>query len=310
MAPCHPMHSLFTRLRRIGRRARYIVKRLAKRKVLIHIENRWRLGDEIMAIPFYELVRERYPGAAITVSVSYPELIRGLPGIEINNTPSEFDCDLFIHARPGERAVPRLESLCRRHRIPYRELQPHLPPAVVGLASPGRYRRCVAFSTGAGWPCKSWSTRRFRELATHISAARPGVRFVEVGRACPSAGVGEDLIDRLGIADVARVLSECALYVGPDSGLVHLAMAVNTPAVGLFGPVIPTLAFGHRPLLCAVESPATCRGCWTEGRMREPGVCPLGISDHDPDAYPCMRHLTSDWVYARMETSGLLENLS
>jgi ADP-heptose:LPS heptosyltransferase len=140
-----------------------------------------------------------------------------------------------------------------------------------------------------------------------IDAGTPGdLRFVELGKNCVRTGVGENLVDALDVKAAARTIAESMLYIGPDSGLVHLAAAVGTPAVGLYGPVDPHRAFGPRSTLHPVISPAQCRACWTDGRMKTPGNCPLGISGESADQYPCMREITADMVWATIRDKGLL----
>lgn len=64
----------------------------------------------------------------------------------------------------------------------------------------------------------------------------------------------------LGIA--AAVLGRAALYVGSDSGLAHLAAAVDTPAVTLFAPADPdrVCPYGYRHLV--VQPPRECSPCF------------------------------------------------
>ena len=45
-----------------------------------------------------------------------------------------------------------------------------------------------------------------------------------------------DLVGRLTLPEAAAVLARCALFVGNDSGLMHLSAATGTPTLGLFGP--------------------------------------------------------------------------
>lgn len=50
---------------------------------------------------------------------------------------------------------------------------------------------------------------------------------------------GERLIDLVGQVDLltaAAVLRRCALFIGNDTGLMHIAAAIGTPTLGLFGP--------------------------------------------------------------------------
>ena len=64
------------------------------------------------------------------------------------------------------------------------------------------------------------------------------------------------------LAEAAAVLSACRLYVGNDSGLGHLAAAVETPPVTLFGPARPDelCPVGFRHLV--VQTPAPCAPCF------------------------------------------------
>jgi len=45
-----------------------------------------------------------------------------------------------------------------------------------------------------------------------------------------------DLTGRLSLPEASACLSRCALFVGNDSGLMHLAAAAGAPTLGLFGP--------------------------------------------------------------------------
>jgi ADP-heptose:LPS heptosyltransferase len=87
------------------------------------------------------------------------------------------------------------------------------------------------------------------------------------------------------LGDAAAVLERATLYVGSDSGLAHLAAAVGTRTVTLFGPADPDRVspFGQRDLV--VQSPKNCGPCflypWTTPypkiRCREP-YCIDGIT--------------------------------
>ena len=45
-----------------------------------------------------------------------------------------------------------------------------------------------------------------------------------------------DLVGHIALPEAAAVLARCALFVGNDSGLMHLSAATGTPTLGLFGP--------------------------------------------------------------------------
>ena len=304
-----PARRVVRGLRRVLRRLRYLAKRLSGRRVRVHIEARWRLGDEVMALPFYVLVREHWPTAEISVAVNYPGLAAGIAGLTVDNARDEFSCDRYLFACSDGRRVPRLQHLCRLHRVPYRRIEPSLDVArLPGLPDwPFEREPIVGYCCTAGWPCKSWSRTAMAGLLALVQQRRPDMAFVEVGRGGTKAGVGLDLADRLSVEQTATALSRCSFYVGPDSGLVHLALAVGTPAVGLYGPVVPERAFGPRAALTAALSPVECRGCHTDGRMEKPGTCPLGVESDDPEDYPCMRSLTPELVMGHIDRAGLLQ---
>ncbi|KPJ57899.1 MAG: hypothetical protein AMS15_09485 [Planctomycetes bacterium DG_23] len=58
------------------------------------------------------------------------------------------------------------------------------------------------------------------------------------------AAVAEDL----SLREVGALMGECSLLIGADSGLVHFAAAVETPALGLFGPTNPQTTLRFYPL--------------------------------------------------------------
>lgn len=111
----------------------------------------------------------------------------------------------------------------------------------------------LAIGPTANWTGKEWPADRFAELAQGLTAQGPlaGARVAvlaagsEVERARPVlAALGGAAIDLTGRTDplaAAACLQRAALYVGNDSGLMHIAAAVGTPTLGLFGPGYPEI---------------------------------------------------------------------
>lgn len=105
----------------------------------------------------------------------------------------------------------------------------------------------IALGPTANWSGKVWPTERYLPLWQHLSAAYPTARPVilygpgvqEQALAAPVLTALPNAIDaggRFTLTESAAILARCALYVGNDSGLMHLAAAVGTPTLGLFGP--------------------------------------------------------------------------
>jgi heptosyltransferase III len=66
-----------------------------------------------------------------------------------------------------------------------------------------------------------------------------------------------DLIGKVDLPTAAACLRRCALYIGNDSGLMHMAAAVGTPTLGLFGPGNETRYGPWGPRAAVVRTPLT-----------------------------------------------------
>lgn len=106
----------------------------------------------------------------------------------------------------------------------------------------------LALGPTANWPGKIWPADRFVALAralTDPGGALAGARVVVLGGAGEAAMAQPvvaglqgalDLIGRTPLLVAGALLRRAALFVGNDSGLMHLAAAAGAPTVGLFGP--------------------------------------------------------------------------
>jgi len=109
-------------------------------------------------------------------------------------------------------------------------------------------RPLIGLGPTANWVPKAWPAERFaalhRALASRTLAGALPVVFAGPGaaeRAMAAPLLAElpdaiDLVGRLSIPEAAACLARCALFVGNDSGLMHLAASAGARTVGLFGP--------------------------------------------------------------------------
>jgi ADP-heptose:LPS heptosyltransferase len=108
----------------------------------------------------------------------------------------------------------------------------------------------LAIGPAANWRGKQWRAERFAELALRLTAAGgllPGFRVAvlaapnEREQAEPLLEAipvdrSIDLVGKIDLPTAFAVLRRCAMFVGNDTGLMHLAAAADTPTLGLFGP--------------------------------------------------------------------------
>ena len=145
--------------------------------------------------------------------------------------------------------------------------------------------RFVCMAPGSRWPMKKWDAENYAELARRI-AFEFGYRVVLLGdrndalSASPIIaevpGRVTNLIGRTSVIEAAAVIERSYLFVGNDSGLMHLAEAVGVPVIALFGPTVAE--FGYYPSLPqskVLERSLPCRPCSRNGRR----PCPRGTQE-------------------------------
>ena len=130
----------------------------------------------------------------------------------------------------------------------------------------------LAIHPGSGglhklWPREGWQ----QVLGWAAKCGVPGILIrgpAELergpGRMPDGLGPGWKTLSRAPLLEVAAILEKCAVFAGHDSGVTHLAAAVGTPTLALFGPTDPR-----------VWGPRGCRAC-----VLQPAVpAPLGLAN-------------------------------
>ena len=113
----------------------------------------------------------------------------------------------------------------------------------------------VALHPGWTWPAKLWPAERFADLADLLVAKKHAQIIVTkgpqdgeaAGKVESAVVVGVLSLPVLPLRQLAAILSLCAAYVANDSGPMHIAAAVGTPTIGLFGPGEENIWFPYTP---------------------------------------------------------------
>lgn len=144
----------------------------------------------------------------------------------------------------------------------------------------------AVLNPGAGWPNKRWPAERFGRLARTLSGRR-GLRSIvawgpgeealaqDVVR---EAGGAASLSPRTNLADLIELIRGATVMVSGDTGPTHLAAAVGTPLVGIYGPTRPSRngPWAQKDVDVTVSRAAECQ-CHHLRRCRLARMCLLDI---------------------------------
>lgn len=178
---------------------------------------------------------------------------------------------------------------------------PVLPEAAVSIDRKleadgiGPCEPLLVLAPGSVWGSKRWTPEGFAAVAAAAPAL--GLRPVLVGSpdeaelaariaAMVSMNV-PSLAGRSDLAELAALAARARVLVANDSGSGHIAAAVGTPVVSIFGPTSPSFGFapyGRATRIVEVDG-LDCRPCDRHG----PPVCPLGH-------HRCMREIRPERV--------------
>jgi predicted lipopolysaccharide heptosyltransferase III len=153
----------------------------------------------------------------------------------------------------------------------------------------GESKPIIAIHPGSPVPLKRWLPERFAKLADILIERKMQVLFI--GGPNERQLVGEiqsqmrhkpaNIAGRTNLQQLGAVLHNCHLFIGNDSGPMHLAAAVGARVIGLFGPSSPE-RFGPFGDNCtAIRRKSDCSPCMKEKcRVVEEG-CIIEISVED-----------------------------
>lgn len=161
----------------------------------------------------------------------------------------------------------------------------------------------AAICPGAKHWNKRWLPERFAEVAHEL--VHRGYK-VEIHGSVSEAPIAEDVILHTGLpitnhcgkytlTELARHLAECEVAVTNDSGLMHLANAVGTKTISIFGPTVWEFGFYPRSEQAIIieNKGLSCRPCTTIGS----DSCPKGH-------FQCMKGISSIEIIEKIPLYG------
>ena len=147
----------------------------------------------------------------------------------------------------------------------------------------------IVVHVSAGSPFRRWPAEAFAEMVASLAAGGPERRVIVTSGPSDAEAADRVIADarrRLGatggrvvqcgeltLPELRALLERAALYIGGDSGPLHIAATTRSPIVGLYGPTLPSRSAPWRPSsrpAAAVDvGPLPCRPC--DQRVCAPG---------------------------------------
>jgi heptosyltransferase-1 len=121
----------------------------------------------------------------------------------------------------------------------------------------------IAVNPSARWNTKLWGDDKFAELVRRLPSKRVVLtgsvtereQIERIAQGCRNLAGGTDLFE------LAELYRRCAVVVTNDSGPMHVAAAVNTPVVAIFGPTDPALTGPYGKQHVVLRSGIPCSPC-------------------------------------------------
>ena len=162
----------------------------------------------------------------------------------------------------------------------------------------------VGINPGTTWQSKRWGLERFAQIIT-VLVEEFQVRIILTGAPSEKA-LGDELrkltssdfinlIGKTTLLQLGALIERFALYITCDSGPMHIAAAVNTPTIALFGPTSPTRhrPYGHGHVV--IQKHVGCPPCYERICKRH---------------HECMDAIAVDDVMAVFKKIGLMSKTS
>jgi ADP-heptose:LPS heptosyltransferase len=270
-----------------------VILRTGRRPVIF--SRRTGMGDIICTVPAVRGLMPRHPGATFIYNC-HPDFaaVPRLAGLTDRVTTLEpigvvghwyrFLLEGFYHFAHGDdtpgmmASEPMVAEFLRQFALPVTEEHPRIN---AGAAAQEKVRalltqknldpdRLVLIHPGPSWPVKEWPRENWTALVAALrergftSVAQMGVgHYMNFGKVAIDTVAGAvSLVDELSIEDCFAAISRAKLFIGIDSGLLHIAACTRTPAVALWGPTSPQFFYAAAVRKDFVVSDVDCQGCY------------------------------------------------
>jgi len=125
---------------------------------------------------------------------------------------------------------------------------PETQPSAVEKSLPDKY---AVFHIHPQWKFKRWTTSGWIEIANYLisqsitpvfsgSPAKEEIEYINsIKKHLPANSI--NIAGKVSLSELTKIISQSQLFIGPDTGITHLAAATGIPVIALFGPTNPLI---------------------------------------------------------------------
>lgn len=152
--------------------------------------------------------------------------------------------------------------------------------------------KLIAINIGTTWRTKQWDSKNFETVIKKISDIAPKYRIVLTGSTDELTVIDDitipnstiNLVGKTNIMQLGALLERCEICLTCDSGPMHIAAAVKTPTIALFGPTDPNRHQPYGTGHTIIEKSVYCRPCYKKVCLRKDFI------------HQCMQEIKTDEI--------------
>ena len=323
---------LVSLLQRLWILLRLIEIRIRSRKKLVVIYRGIGIGDIVCTFPLVEEIHKQYPdhlivyvtgnafrafvakfsGADATIGTSYSLFSQPLPSVPAW-VATKAHYPSYKDEMPGNFTTERsgfvLEmaasfGISLSHPRPRIRLDRAAAKAILqrsgAVASPRPY---IGVHLGPAVPVKEYPFESWKRLVAKLHDELGATIFQFGGKSHSSfateikdpLNVQFDFRHRLDLIETTELISTMDLFLGIDSGLLHIANAVEVPSIGVFGPTDPSLVMPQTDGIGLFAKDLPCIFCHhRQPRLHWNTGCPFDIQ--------CMRNIRVEVIFSQAKS--------
>lgn len=277
------------------------------------------IGDVLMITPALRQLKRDFPNLHLTYALDlhstgnnvYYELMKNAPFVDeivdarfVDRAKYDAVTDVSAVCLRYERedlpAINRVDLFARAmgvrgmvNRCSWYQVESDEAAWAARQAKPYREegKKIVLLHTASMEEKRCWPVEKYIELIKEAEAEKLPVQFwvMDFNRKYNSwrSLYNCDNWSGTNVRQMAALIAEADVFIGPDSGPMHIAGAVGTTSIVMFGSVPPQARINHYPSHEAVTAPGlSCLGCWYK-------KCPYDVK--------CMKDLDAQLVYRKLK---------